>query len=215
MTSKVSAPAAVTAGQAALAALVAAFGTKGLVAMHFDLAGQVDRWGHRREAALMILGMAALSAIGSLLLRRDRRLNLDQVGRAQSLLLAVTSLVSLLAAAQGFGLVHGGLETPQLMMGLLWLMLMIVGAMMGKIAPNAFVGVRTPWSRASRLAWDKSNRLAGRLFFWGGLMGAACAPFAPQPEGMKLTTTAILVIAALCVFESWRVWRSDPERRPL
>lgn len=215
MTARPSLPLVAAGAQALLAGLVAQFGAKGPVPMHFDLAGQVDRWGDRREAALMILGLAALSLVGSVLIRRDPRLSPTQAQRARSVLLAVTGLVSLLAAAQGFGLVHGGLETSQLVMGLLWLILLVVGAMMGKIPPNAVVGVRTPWTRASRLAWDKSNRLAGRLFFWTGLMGAACAPFTPQPEGLRATTLAILVIAGLCVFESWRVWRRDPDRRPL
>lgn len=183
--------------------------------MHFDAAGQVDRWGGRAEAALLILGMAGLSAVASVLLQRDKRLQAPQADRARNAVLTVTSLVALLNAAQGFGLIHGTLEGPQTVMGLLWLILAMVGAMIGKIAPNAFVGVRTPWTRASRLAWDKANRLAGRLFFWSGVVGAASAPFTPQPLGLRISTTAILLIAALCVFESWRVWRDDPERRPL
>ena len=89
----------------------------------------------------------------------------------------------------------------------------VIGAVMGKIAPNALVGVRTPWSLTSKLAWEKSNRLAGRLFFWGGLIGVFIAPVAPQPLGMQVFIAAVLLIAVVTVLESWRVWRSDPERR--
>jgi uncharacterized membrane protein len=32
---------------------------------------------------------------------------------------------------------------------------------MGKIRPNWFVGVRTPWTLSSKLSWDKTHRLAG------------------------------------------------------
>ncbi len=85
--------------------------------------------------------------------------------------------------------------------------------MMGKVAPNALVGVRTPWSLTSKLAWEKSNRLAGRLFFWGGLVGVFLAPVAPAPLGMRVLLAAVLLIGAVTVLESWRVWRSDPERR--
>lgn len=81
------------------------------------------------------------------------------------------------------------------------------------MGPNALVGVRTPWTYASRLAWDKANRLAGRLFFWFGLLGFAAAPLVPQPAGMRAVVVATIAIAALAVFESWRVWRDDPERR--
>ena len=62
--------------------------------------------------------------------------------------------------------------------------------------------------------FDRSNRLAGRLFFWIGLAGLAAAPFAPQPLGVYALIGAILIAAALSVLESWRVWRDDPERQP-
>ena len=40
------------------------------------------------------------------------------------------------------------------------------------------------------------------------------APLAPQPLGALSLTAAVLIVAALSVFESWRVWRSDPDRQP-
>jgi uncharacterized membrane protein len=94
------------------------------------------------------------------------------------------------------------------------LILLVLGAFLGRVAPNPVVGVRTPWSYKSRLAWDRSNRLAGRLFFLLGLIGLIAAPVAPQPLGALSLTGAALIVAALSVFESWRVWRSDPDRQP-
>lgn len=215
MTSAARKAIAIVSAQFTLAGVVAALGASGRLPMHFDIAGQVDRWGGRAEPALVIAGLAGVGALSCWLLGRNQRLEPAQVERAQNALLVATSLVCLLAAAQGFGLIRADHEAPRALMGMLWLILAVIGAMLGKIAPNAFVGVRTPWTRMSRLAWDKSNRLAGRLFFWGGVVGVLVSPFTPQPLGMRLTTTAILLIAALSVLESWRVWRSDPDRRPV
>ena len=90
----------------------------------------------------------------------------------------------------------------------------VIGAFLGRVAPNPLVGVRTPWTFKSRLAWDRSNRLAGRLLFWLGLASVLSAPFAPQPAGMIAVVAGVLAAAAWSVFESWRVWRSDPQRQP-
>jgi uncharacterized membrane protein len=92
------------------------------------------------------------------------------------------------------------------------LVYVVAGAFVGKTSPGPFAGVRTYWSLRSRLAWDKSNRLAGRLMFWGGLVALAASPFAPQPLGVQALIAWILATCAAAVFESWRVWRSDPER---
>jgi uncharacterized membrane protein len=125
-------------------------------------------------------------------------------------IVAVASAVSVLMAAVAFGLTPVGAA----LFGHLTISFALtgIGAYLGKVGPNPLIGVRTPWTFASRLAWDKSNRLMGRLFFWGGLSGIVAAPFAPQPAGLSLLAAVLLASAALAAFESWRVWRTDPDR---
>lgn len=200
--------------QGGLAVAILQWGNPGPVPMHFNLAGEVDRYGSRQEAAILVGAMALLTLLGPMLLRtlsRRRGEDADDFREANVILLGVTTLVCTLLACLAFGLI-----TPD--RGLLGAMsaisaiLAVVGAYLGKVGPNAMVGVRTPWTFASRLAWDKANRLAGRLFFWAGLIGFFVAPFAPQPVGLQAFTVVVLAITALSVFESWRVWRSDPDR---
>jgi uncharacterized membrane protein len=96
---------------------------------------------------------------------------------------------------------------------LLALMFLAVGSLLGKAAPNPFVGIRTYWTMKSRLAWDKSNRLAGRLFFWIGAAGLLTALFVDSALVTAVLIIAILLAAAVSVIEGWRVWRTDPERQ--
>ncbi|HEX5377133.1 MAG TPA: SdpI family protein [Phenylobacterium sp.] len=211
-------PGLVVLAQLALAALVARFGTIAPVPMHFNAAGQVDRWGDRAESAWMVVFVAVLTALVSAGLALSRgRLRPAGTGLAvvQAVMLLVFSGLAGLMAAFGFGLVHADGAAGPLGMATLWLVLGAIGAVLGKTPPNAVVGVRTPWSRASRLSWDKSNRLAGRLFFGAGVMGVLLAPLTPEPLGMRASTTVVLIIAGLAVMESWRVWRRDPDRRPI
>lgn len=210
---------AAAAGQAALGLYVWRFGPTTPIPMNFDLAGDVDRWGSRGEVALVIGGMAAVSLITSLLLEANaHRPEADEarrrgLGIARSIAASAPCLVSAMIAGLALSPDPTALGSLHFMLTAVCALLVVIGAIMGKIAPNAFVGVRTPWSLNSRLAWEKSNRLAGRLFFWGGLVGVFLAPTAPQPLGTQVFVGAMLTIATLTVFESWRVWRADPERR--
>lgn len=204
---------AVVYGQAMLAIVILRYGPTGQVPMHFGWDGQVDRWGSRGEAAGVVAAMALLSLVTIIGLghlargREDRNL---EVGA--TIILVVTSLVTVLLASLGLGLIGAGQASGAATMAVVCAAFAVAGGYLGKVGPNRIVGVRTPWSMASPLAWDKSNRLAGRLFFWGGLVGLAAAPFAPQPAGLHATVAGTTVAAAAAVFESWRVWRSDPER---
>ena len=188
-----------------------------LMPYHFGADGQADAWAGREAIGA---GVAALGLLTGLLAggmgvaaaragnpARARALRVGQV-----LILLSLFGVSLFAGVSTVaGLTSLGSAAP--MAGLAALFL-LVGAVLGRVGPNPIAGVRTPWSYKSRLAWDRSNRLAGRLFFLIGLVGLAAAPVAPQPLGYRLLIGAVLLAAALSVIESWRVWRADPDRQP-
>jgi len=216
--SRFSAPVA-TIGQSALGLYVWRFGSTAQIPMHFNLDGSVDRWGGRGEAALVIVGMAAASLITGLLLDANaRRPEADDARRrgldfAKSIAVIAPCLISAMMAGLALSPDPASLGGMHLVLAAVCALMAVIGAGMGKVAPNAFVGLRTPWSLNSKLAWEKSNRLAGRLLFWGGLVGVFLAPSAPQALGMRVFVASVLAIAAVSIFESWRVWRADPERR--
>lgn len=209
-------PAAVIAGQLALAAAIAVKGTPDPIPLHLNAAGEINHWGSRAEVARLVLFLAATNAVTSVgfVVAKRRGNGSGGTDLARNTTLFAISLFSLLAAAEAFGLIRAQIDVAHASLACLWLALAVVGGALGKIAPNPFVGVRTPWTRASRLSWDKSNRLAGRLLFWAGIVGLAAAPFAPEPAGLRASLAAVMAIAGLAVFESWRIWRTDPDRRP-
>ncbi|MBU2396240.1 MAG: SdpI family protein, partial [Alphaproteobacteria bacterium] len=121
----------------------------------------------------------------------------------------LTSLLIASASLSGATDIGGALPVALISVGFL-----LIGAFLGRVGPNPFVGVKTPWAYKSRLAWERSNRLAGRLLFIIGLAGLLTAPFAPRPLGLYVLLVAVGVAAVWSVIESWRVWRTDPDRQP-
>jgi len=206
------------AGQAAVGLYIWRMGPLGPIPAHFGFDGQIDRWGDRTESATLIGGMALLTLIGGAALGWSARRKEADTARkrglsvAQGVLIAATSAVVALHLAMATLGSSGVIPPERLSLLGICVIFMIVGAVIGKVAPNALVGVRTPWSLTSRLSWEKSNRLGGRLIFWIGLIGLFLAPIAPEPLGHRVLTASVLLAAAYTVFESWRVWRSDPER---
>ena len=195
---------------------VALFGPDVLMPVHYGINGQADRWGGRVEVGLLIAFMGLMTLIVSGLMglatvradeTRARALRVGQV-----LALVTLTVVSLLIAGGTLGQVQSiGTMLPMAGISVVFL---IVGAFLGRVPPNALMGLRTPWTYKSRLSWDRSNRLAGRLFFIIGLIGVASAAFVPQPFGLISLLVAVMVAALWSVIESWRVWRDDPDRQP-
>ena len=49
-------------------------------------------------------------------------------------------------------------------------LLVAVGAVMGRIRPNAIMGVRTPWTLTSEASWEASHRVGGWVFMVVGAL---------------------------------------------
>lgn len=188
-----------------------------LLPIHYNASGQADDWGTREVVGGVLVGLSLLSLLlgGGMALaagRAEDPARRRALRYAQLVVVLSIPLVSLLVASAsltGTTDIRGALP-----IALMSLVILLLGAFLGRVGANPFVGVRTPWAFKSRLAWERSNRLAGRLFFIIGLTGLLTAPFAPQPLGLYAILAAISVAAVWSVVESWRVWRTDPDRQP-
>lgn len=188
-----------------------------LMPVHYGLDGEVDRWGGRGEVGGLIAALGVLIVViaggnGLAAGRTDDPARRRALRMAQLVSLIVLLGVALFAGGASLGgvvSIAGGLP-----MAGFSLILLAAGALLGRVGPNPFVGLRTPWTYKSRLAWDRSNRLAGRLLFMLGLFGLAASAVAPQPAGLMALGAGLLVAVLWAVIESWRVWRADPDRQP-
>jgi uncharacterized membrane protein len=210
---------ALFAAQIAAAIGVGLNGPTGAIPSHFDFQGHADGWTDRTGLAVTLAGMAILGLLMSLGLglavaRADDAGRRRGLTAAQAVATFLFPAIAALAVFISLGASDGAADrSPPLMFGVSLLMLG-AGAVMGRVGPNPFVGVRTPWAYKSRLAWDRSNRLIGRLWFLGGLIGLAASPFVPQSAGFQVLLAWMIGTAILAAIESWRVWRTDPDRQP-
>jgi uncharacterized membrane protein len=78
-------------------------------------------------------------------------------------------------------------------MGAAFLLLALLGNVLGKVRRNFYIGVRTPWTLASEKVWDTTHRFAARAFVLAGLLGLSSLAVTANP----LAGLAILVAAAL------------------
>jgi uncharacterized membrane protein len=97
-----------------------------------------------------------------------------------------------------------------LLMGALFI---VVGNLLGKLRPNWFIGIRTPWTLSSKDAWVRAHRAGGWVFIAGGLLFMAA--------GVVRTEWSLWIAAAgfgaglvgVTVY-SYFVWRADPDKVP-
>ncbi len=192
------------------------------IPVHWDISGRVDRYGGKFEG-LLLLPLLALGLYLLLLFlpRIDPRRSNYARFRNAYLTVRVAILV-FIALIYGFMLLWlGGIRlNPSVVVpAMIGVLFVALGIPMGKIRPNWFVGIRTPWTLTSELSWRKTHRLGRWVFILAGVVFLASS--LASALGASSTTTIpwiglVLLLAAVLflVVYSYFVWRVDPERVP-
>jgi immunity protein, SdpI family len=84
------------------------------------------------------------------------------------------------------------------------LLLVFVGNLSGKTRKNLFIGIVTPWTRASDEVWLHTNRLAGWLMVLSGLVLFAASILG---KGIALGLAAVIAAALISIVYSYVVYR--------
>jgi uncharacterized membrane protein len=185
--------------------------------MHWDAVGHPNGYGDALLAFMLVpvLTTAISAGLAFLPSIEPRRRNLEMSGAAYTAVWI--SLVLLMAAVQAAivfsatGLAWS--ETiARLVPAAVGIMLAVVGNYLGKVRSNFFFGIRTPWTLSSERSWNRTHRLAGRLFIAVGLTAAATSVF-PFVGLVALTAGVVVVVVILFVY-SYVEWSRDPAKLP-
>jgi len=186
------------------------------VPVHWNAAGEIDRYGSKAMGLLL----PPLFAVGLYLLL----LFVPRVdpGRANYATFSDTYLVirtAVLALITGFYgvtcLAARGFEVSMELVAPLAVgaLFVVLGSVMGKIRPNWFVGIRTPWTISSKASWVRTHRLGGWLFLVLGLAFVVNALTARWWTAGWIVGGILAMVVILFAY-SYFVWRDDPDKIP-
>jgi uncharacterized membrane protein len=187
-----------------------------LIPVKWDAQGQVTGYSGRFQALVMV----PLVTVATYLLLRFAPLvdplrgNYRQFGDAYAII-RLTIVASLGAMGAVIFLASSGLpvDTVAATKAVLGVLFTVIGTLMGKIRPNWFVGIRTPWTLTSKTSWIRTHRFGGFVFVAIGLAFLASIPFRSTFAITLIVAFAVAASLGLVVY-SFLVWRTDPDRSP-
>ena len=159
------------------------------VPSHWNLAGQVDRYGPRTWGAfgppLLAAGIYALMLLVPLV--DPRRENYRRFAGAYRVLrLTLVAFLVGLHAVTLLAAVGQPVRIDLWVPAAVSLLFIVLGNLMGQIRHNYFVGIRTPWTLASERVWQKTHRAASYAFVLAGLAGLLGLCFGPAVRSALL-----------------------------
>lgn len=184
--------------------------------VHWGSSGEVDRYGGRAEGLLLFPAIGVVIYLLMLLLPRfdPGRLNYPRfAGAYYTIRASVLALMALMYAVVLLSARGVPIEMPRFIGLAIGAMIFVMGNVLGKLRPNWFVGLRTPWTLSSKRSWTKTHRLGGWVSVAGGiaLMGAGVVG---TPAAMNVAFGILVAGLVVTTVYSYFVWRSDPDRIP-
>ncbi len=200
--------------------------SSGDIPVHWNYKGEADRYAPVSEAKKTLWLIPGLSIFTSLILAvglkvDPRRKNIQRSGRAYlgiwlgtlALMTLVTGLVCY-SMLKGASTPNASLESlPNIIVGLISLLLLIMGNYLPKTRSNWFFGIRTPWTLSSEEAWEKTHRITGRLFMVLGLLGLVSVFIMPLTWQLPIMIGGSLAITGFSLIYSYLVWRDASDRQ--
>lgn len=160
------------------------------VPMHYNISGEIDRWGSKYENFIFPC-IIIISTLFWLLFMRHYRKKQERLTDDKSIREAQNNEKILYYVAVGMAVMYGcmqyfilyaaysacegnmttwDIEIDEVTNVLLGALMIFLGNLLPKAKPNSVVGVRTVWSMDNDVTWSKSNRFGGVTLMVCGLL---------------------------------------------
>jgi uncharacterized membrane protein len=182
----------------------------GRAPIHWNAAGEADGFGSPLTAALLLPAiLTGIAVLAPLLPRLDPRGEAYAAFRPtyELFLNAVAGfmlLVHMMALGAALGLPVDMVRPMSVGLGLLFALL---GNEMGRVQPNYFVGIRTPWTLADPEVWRRTHRAGGRAMVGAGLAAALLGLLLPAPWPLYAGLALVLGATLYALGYSYIVFR--------
>lgn len=179
-----------------------------VVPVHYGIDGKVNRYGNKSELVIMhgiILGTGLLVYLLLKYLPAIDPKKQVMLGEAtfQKLAFGVVTFLSVIAIVITFSTIRQGFKITAVILPIAGLLFAFIGNMMHSIKPNYFAGVRTPWTLESPDTWRVTHRLAGKLWFFGGIVIALAALVLPVMPATIVFMCGLAVLTLVPVIYSY------------
>lgn len=187
------------------------------VPIHWGADGTVDGYASKTIGLLLLpLTAAGVAVLLAFIPRFEpRRANLERSGKAYGAIwVAVLLLLAGVQAIVVATALGASVDMSRLMLFGVGGLYLVIGNYLPKVRPNYMMGIRTPWTLTSDVAWTKTHRVGGRLFVLEGLAFILMGIVGVSPEWLAVGIIAGIVLLLVVLFAySYQVWKADPEKR--
>jgi uncharacterized membrane protein len=190
-----------------------------LFPIHWNIRGEIDGYAGKTFGALFLPALNVfLTGLVAVLPRLDpkcRAYDPETQASVGSVFRVFRLMISLFLSAIVLAIywvaMGAHLDLMRFLAGGLGMMVAVLGNSMGKLRPNYFAGIRTPWTMQSRTVWIKTHRLGARLMVGGGVLILLGSLLVPSSLCLAATLVTLLFCGIVPAVYSYFGYRTEKE----
>jgi uncharacterized membrane protein len=172
--------------------------------IHFDLNGKPNGYGSRYTYLILPLGIYLLMFVLPLI--DPKKANYEIFSQSYfKLRLILGIFFGMMTGLIIYNQLHEVQNMKLFTSNLVFFLFMLLGNYLGTIKPNYFVGIKVPWTLNSDEVWAKTHRMAGKLWFWCGLLGVIVSLI--FKDGYPILVAVILICSFVPIIYSYVIYQ--------
>lgn len=179
------------------------------VPFHWGVNGEVDGWATKTQAVflmpLMMLGIQWLCSILTQFDPKGKNHNNKMMGLVLWIIPVLNLFLHVMVWLQAFGRDINMAVIMPLFMGALFV---VIGNYLPKCRQSYTVGIKLPWTLDNEENWNKTHRLAGKLWVAGGLLCMPCALLSGVWSFIVMMSILVVMCAIPTVY-SYRFYKKN------
>lgn len=179
------------------------------VPFHWGINGEVDGWATKTQAVflmpLMMLGIQWLCSVLTQLDPKGKNHNNKMMGLVLWIIPVLNLFLHVMVWLQAFGRDINMAVIMPLFMGALFV---VIGNYLPKCRQSYTVGIKLPWTLNDEENWNKTHRLAGKLWVAGGLLCIPCALLSGVWSFIVMMSILVVMCAIPTVY-SYRFYKKN------
>ena len=185
------------------------------VPMHWNIHGEIDRYGSKNELFLLAGLNIFLGAFMSVIAKIDpKQKNYTKFKETYDWIMICTLgfMTALMAVVLVETMQPGTMDISKAICIMVGGLFIVLGSMMAKIKQNFFTGIKTPWTLSSEAVWDKTQKLGGKCLVLGGIliMGSALLSSGEAAVFIIILVAVLVTVAPLVMSYIW--YRKEMEK---
>ena len=181
------------------------------VPLHYNIKGEVDRYGDKSELILIPIMTSLLIYVIFLAVPHiDPKKQIQKMGKKyDTLKWVITTFMSVLALFIIYIAKNESIANPNYILLLCGVLFILLGNYFKTIKANYFIGIRTPWTLENESVWKETHKLGGKIWFAGGLLVILSSLIFDERTNFIIFMTIIAVMVLVPVVYSYLLFKKQ------